>query len=171
MKIVIAKDHPAFTPFQFVAQVVKTAPDNMAFIKVSAGSICSTDGHRLHIAATDGLDDLPAGLYEVLKHTKSEVVILRATQLDFPDVAQIVGVAAARSQHKLRLGYLPNYIYSPYCEIIRAMPAELCLNYSYAVEALTFGMTHFSVDGDGPITLAKGALSAYIMPAKMCKEA
>jgi hypothetical protein len=91
MKIEIQKPDTRLEALRFVAQAVAKEPSKYAstYLQINDGTIVGTDGHRLHIAYIDHAWE--PGLYEVIKNTKTKVVLLKTDeQITFPKWLLIV---------------------------------------------------------------------------------
>jgi len=60
---------------------------NLQKIQVTENYVIATDGKRLHLMETDDLPKMTPGLWDVLKHTKSELIIKLSTDdVTYPNI-------------------------------------------------------------------------------------
>lgn len=91
MKIEITKPNPKLSAFRFVVAAVAKESSRYAigFIKIEEGCMVATDGHRLYAAHFN--HDYELGLYEVIKNTRSKVILLKTDEaVTFPKWQDII---------------------------------------------------------------------------------
>ena len=120
--------------------------------------IFTTDDIRIH--ATLNNNRLDYGEYEIVKRTKSELLLVKSNEeLTCPlrAINDLLNCDAS-SLRKFTYENTP----MRYAEIIRAMEENTTIQYPYFLEAIE-GMTRFSVEPKKPVILTNGAQIAVIM--------
>lgn len=92
--ISLDKRQCGFEEVSFVAKARSKDPAREVLhnIQITPERICATDGRRLHF--TKNSFDLETGLYQVVKATKSQVLLVPADSTNqFPDVDKVIPIA------------------------------------------------------------------------------
>lgn len=96
------------------------------------GMMQATDGHRMHQAQTE----YSAGIYEILKKTRSEVILAPCADKklsDYPEVSRVIpstdGIDPIEKSHAS--------VWQEYTRTVRAMQDDMTLDYDYFAEALS----------------------------------
>lgn len=160
--IKINNKHSDFKGLQFViSAVAKRDPAHREwqFLHVTGGCVEGTDGARLHRYQLTG-QELSSGSYEVVKKSRTEVILaltdgesLRvSTEKCFPDV-EMTPLAEYE------------YVEVPFAGVIRALPDGHSMQYTYFVDIMAGGATHFACQGYArPIIFEGPGVKAIVMP-------
>lgn len=154
------KNHPETKFLLFVAAAVSKDHTREALTHVySDGTrIMATDGHRLHVYTPDE-GCLPAGYYDLLKKTKTEVH-LNSVELDlvYPDVDRVIPKAGNMIDISCSLCGV-------YAAVIRAMPVNT-LEFKYFTDACPLELmdSYQVIDGISPVMFQGGKVLSVVMP-------
>lgn len=152
---------------KFVVKAIYKGVDRGAlqYVHVTEGYIEATDGNRLHRITND---NMKPGLYEIVKNTKKEVILVE-TEVDtiypntdkvWPDVTDMKCLNIQQE----------TYVDLAYTEIIRAVDEDFTLQFSYFKDIFTLG-THWKVYHDNryrSVRMESEDRKALIMPLR-CK--
>jgi hypothetical protein len=128
-----------------------------------------TDGRRLHQAPLPDIDQFTPGLYEIIKRTRSEIILTKATtDAQYPDYKRLF----PKGRQKHAVPALPSSTYFTdfaVAAVLRTLPAPNALHLPYLTDALSGAGDAFTVgpnEGD-PVELF-GTMGEYalIMPLK-----
>lgn len=145
--IKIAKKHPLYDPLRWVALARNTDMTSrpiLSHIKVEPARFLATDGHRLHMYTPAPADDhgMAAGLYEVVKVTRSEIVLVLTDEAPgaypnyqrvIPDTADFKLVIETTSRAP---GMVINNLF---CKVVKAAPDNLGYTYGYFKDFVNTG--------------------------------
>jgi hypothetical protein len=161
------KKHVDFEGIMFVTKaVLKKNPRRPVLHNLFVAEnreLVATDGHRCHKYELQS-DELVPGLYQIIKNTKSQIILAPAEDDGvFPDYTKVF----PEPGETISFGELGTS--NEHCAIaltIRAMPNNT-LNIDYLRDALT-GMSEVQAsDGIGSVCLRGERRSAVIMPIRM----
>jgi len=126
-------------------------------------AVC-TDGFRMHIAYIDGIGD---GLYQVIKATKTEVILVPYTgEAKFPDYKQL------KCEYDRQLCTIdctdPKIAIAA---VNKHLPARLGIDYKYILDLdREFVVYYGAEESTGPIQFTNGSAEAWIMPLLLAKK-
>jgi len=154
----------------FVASAVSTdkTMDAMRFVLCEpdgeTSRFVATDGHRAHWATMS--EAHPAGAYEVIKKSKTELVLRRITDAgQFPDYRSCI---PAKTELDISVDVL-NQVWKTYTIFNRAHKfQDLALDYKYFCEAVSTAHTiSTTADPHQPVVFTGNYTGAVVMPCRM----
>jgi hypothetical protein len=127
-----------------------------------------TDGHRLHQAPLIDQEQITPGLYEIIKCTKSEIILAKATtDAQYPDYKRLF--PKGRQKHAVpMLLASTHFIDFAVAAVLRALPAPQALHLPYLTDALSGAGEAFTVGLEGDPVELFGTAGEYalVMPLK-----
>lgn len=153
------KNHPETKFLLFVAAAASGdhTREALTYVYSDGGRIMATDGHRLHVYAPE--ECLPAGYYEIIRKTKTEVH-LNSVELDlvYPDVDRVIPEAV----NMVSATGSPCGVYAA---VIRAMPTNT-LEFKYFEAAFPPELmdSYQVTDGVSPVMFQGGKVLSVVMP-------
>lgn len=174
------KNHADFDGITFVIKAAvkkdKTKPILHHVLITEDDTLVCTDDHRCHKYESSEFLELPKGLYQIIKATKSEIILAPAFEeaCMFPDYRRVFPVAGetVSLEGPNRDGLIVRFSESiAIAVIIRSMGAN-SVDIDYLRSALT-GLVMDKVqlsDGLQPVLLTGCRRSAVIMPVKMLSK-
>jgi hypothetical protein len=149
----------------FVAKAISkdaTRP-SIQHIYSTGTEIVATDSHRLHLSTTDLL---PAGMYEVIKNTKTQTLLQSVNSDDFPAFPDY-NRAIPEADDPQEIDEKYNHPVQVFAKVIRKMGTGT-LDLKYFTEAVETGFfDSFSVNGlHSPVLFIGADTKAVIMPMK-----
>ena len=159
------KDESLFGPVKFVvlARAKTEIRESLNYVRINGGKICATDGHRLHVATIP--EEYADGVYEVVKDTAKEIILLDTGTTEWPDVQVVIGAATGDSIDVPLTGDFGVDV----ARINRAMSVNEAINPDFIAPVDRFdGMATIFHGGGKPVVVRGnyGRPVAYIMPLR-----
>jgi hypothetical protein len=156
-----------FENFDFVLRAREKHKDNVfSFLLVTSIDECAaivcTDSKRLHYAFTKN-EEYESGLYEIIKHTKSEIVLdLIANQDDhqYPDIMNVIKDISKMTKSVINWNKRENGASA----LFILANNQLCLNPEHVKDASGYQTKVFFTAPDEPVYFNNGIGHAIIMP-------
>ena len=136
--------------------------ENLQYLYSTGVDIVASDGHRLHVYTPEDCP-LEAGYYEIIKKTKTELILNRSDQDlgDYPDYARVMPEAKDLQGFKL-----DSSISGKYATVIRAMDVNT-LEYSLFLDAAPLMERYQVTDGTSPVLMTGKDVKAVVMPVRI----
>ena len=164
--IKIQKHSPGFNDVSWVLKARSKDESRPALlhVEVKKDSLCCTDGHRLHLLWENSLD-IPPGIYEVMKSTKSEIILLRNEDgPTFPDWSVFLSGEPFNVRIEHGIGEFG------YTEVIRGLPDARPIDFRYWNDAIDTGRWEcYTRDDEKMLRFrdTQGLRTALIMPMRV----
>jgi len=136
--------------------------------KAETGSrFVTTDGYTMGILETD--QEFEPGYYDVIAETKTNFVLQRNTEFEFPDYKPVIPKGRDESAKKQFTCNKDNIDFSKFAAtIIRMLPDTLGVNLDFLKKVYIPRETYkVSVDDGGPILFENCTKTFLVMPARL----
>lgn len=170
------KEHAQFKDIYQVIQARSTDTIKPVFYHVyvdEGGTLIATDSRRMHYTETD----LDPGFYEVVKCTKSEIILVPAGDIgQFPNWKQVAPDEKklnTRDEYKKEEGFdftpFKPRLSRNYTDIVRCMPSTVTINIEFIEKLDGAADVYINVEGKGmaPLVVKFKTWTAVIMPIKI----